>query len=131
MASGTDTTTYSYLANSSLIGGVSTTRTGSQIPSLAVTSQFDHLDRLTSVSSTNGTNVVSSHGYTYNELGQRTESVLEDGSKWGYGYDAMGEVIGGNKKWSDNVPVGNASEIVCLSPSTRPFRGDLSRQENG
>jgi RHS repeat-associated protein len=96
VTSGVDSTTYTYAANSGLVTGASTARGG--VPRLAVTSEYDALERLTSISSSSGASVISSHAYNYNLLNQRTESLLENGSKWHYQYDTMGQVTDGQKR---------------------------------
>ena len=103
ITSGSEATTYSYAANSGLISGLATVRGGT--PRLTITSSYDALERLTSISSSNGSAVVSSHVYAYDSLNRRTKSTLEDGSKWNYQYDAMGQVIAGEKKHESNWPI--------------------------
>jgi hypothetical protein len=44
---------------------------------------YDGLRRLTDIISSNGTvGVISSHGYQYNSVNQRTSATLADGSYW-------------------------------------------------
>ena len=94
-----------YEANSGLIAGQITAQDGFLKTTTAST--YDALNRLTSISTGTGaaTTGVSSHAYTYNDLNQRTESVLENGVQWDYGYDAMGQVISGQKKDAAGQPV--------------------------
>ena len=103
VVAGADTTTYTYQTDSSLLDSVVTAR--NNVTSLSGTTSYDYLERLTAISASNGTIAVSSHAYTYNDLNQRVESVLEDGSKWNYNHDVMGQVIAGNKQGADNAPV--------------------------
>ncbi len=103
VTSGTETTTYTYAANTSLITGHTTARSGT--PRLSAASAFDFLERLTSINSTSGGQTVSSHAYTHDLLNRRTESLLEDGGRWHYGYDAMGQVITGEKKHASGARV--------------------------
>jgi RHS repeat-associated protein len=100
VSDGTNSATYSYLANSPLVSQImfkqsSTTR-------MTTVNQYDYLNRLTSRSSGSGL----SYSYQYNNVNQRTEAVLGDGSHWNYGYDALGQVTSGKKYWSDWTPVG-------------------------
>ena len=96
--------TYSNIANSPLVGQItfkqaSTTR-------MTTTKQFDSLNRLTQVSTVDsGQRTVDSHAYGYNNANQRTRVTLADGSYWVYTYDNLGQVISGNKYWSDGTPV--------------------------
>ncbi len=46
-----------------------------------------------------------SFSYDYNAANQRTKRTEEDGSYWEYGYDSLGQVTSGHKKWSDTTPV--------------------------
>ncbi len=103
VTSGSETTTYTYAANSGLVTGLATTRGGT--PRLTVTSSYDALERLTSIISSNGSAVVSSHAYGFDSLNHRAESTLEDGSKWHYQYDGMGQVIAGEKRSGSNSRV--------------------------
>lgn len=103
VVSGTDTSTYNYQTDSSLLGSVTTAR--NNVTSLTTNTSYDYLERLTAISGSNGTTTISSNAYSYNNLNQRLESVLEDGSKWTYQYDGMGQVIAGNKLQAGNVPV--------------------------
>lgn len=137
VTSGTEATTYTYAANSGLIIGSATVRGGT--PRLSTTSSYDSLDRLAAISSSNGSTVVSSHGYAYDLLNHRTESVLEDGSKWKYQYDSMGQVIAGEKRSSSNSPVpgmkfgyafdgiGNRTAIT-VNGRTGTYTADVSNQ---
>ena len=100
---GTETTTYTYAADSGLVTGLATVR--GSTPRLTTTSSYDALERLTSISSSNGSAVVSSHTYGFDSLNHRAESTLEDGSKWHYQYDAMGQVIAGEKTHESNWPI--------------------------
>jgi RHS repeat-associated protein len=103
VTSGVDSTTYTYAANSGLVTGTSTARGG--VSRLAVTSQYNALERLTAISSATGATVISSHAYNYNLLNHRTESLLENGSKWDHQYDNMGQVTAGEKSNESAWPV--------------------------
>ena len=90
--------TYSYLANSPLVSQIvfkqsTTTR-------MTTTKQYDYLNRLTAISS-----AVPSFAYSYNAANQRIRSTLSDGSYWLYTYDSLGQVVAGNKYWTDGTPV--------------------------
>jgi RHS repeat-associated protein len=68
---------------------------------------YDLLDRqLSQATSVVGAgSAATSAGYAYNAASQRTNLTREDGSSWSYGYDALGQVTGGSRKWSDATPV--------------------------
>ncbi len=95
---------YSYLANSALASNI-TFRTGT-ITRMRTTKTYDALNRLLRVD-----NVIPSESrnlsfaYDYNAANQRTKRTEEDGSYWEYGYDALGQVTSGHRKWSDNSSV--------------------------
>ena len=104
---GTNSATYSYLANSALVSNIvfkqsSTTR-------MTTTKQYDNLGRLTDITSwvgTPGSGVrASSSAYQYNLANQRTAITNADGSYWVYGYDMLGQVTSGKRYWADNTPV--------------------------
>ena len=94
---------YTYEPNSSLIAGITLQNSGTT--TMTTAKNYDHLNRLQSISSSVGSNVVSSHAYLYNDANQRTRATLADGSYWAYGYDELGQVTSGNRKWSDGAPV--------------------------
>lgn len=103
VTSGNDAAAYGYLANSSLIGSITQTRGGN--PILTTSKTYDNANRLIGIGATSGSNTVSSHGYAYNTLSQRTEAQLNDGTKWNYHYDGLGQVTGASRRWSDNSAV--------------------------
>jgi RHS repeat-associated protein len=99
VSDGTDTATYTYLANSPLVGQITYAQSGTM--RMTTTKQYDYLNRLSSISSTPS----NSFGYLYNAANQRTMNRQADGSYWRYGYDSLGQVIAGNKFWVDETPV--------------------------
>ena len=97
--------TYSYVANSPLVGQVvfkqnTTVR-------MTTTKTFDNLNRLASIATvgTGSAPSVSAHTYSYNDANQRTRVNLDDGSFWIYEYDKLGQVVSGKRYWSDWTPV--------------------------
>ena len=105
VSDGTQTATYSYLANSPLVGNVTfkqntTTR-------MTTTRSYDYLNRLSvmsSVPAASGQQPVS-YSYQYNSANQRTRNATADGSYWLYEYDSLGQVKRATKYFSDGYPV--------------------------
>jgi len=103
VSDGTQSATYSYIANSPLIGQITfkqntTTR-------MTTTKQYDYLNRLLSVSSAPSASSALSFVYSHNDANQRVRVNLADGSYWSYEYDALGQVKSGKRYWSDGTPV--------------------------
>jgi YD repeat-containing protein len=103
VSSGNNTATYSYLANSPLVGQIAFANNGAV--TMTTTKQYDYLDRLTGIQSGTGISPVSSFNYAYNTANQRTLVTNVDNSHWVYQYDNLGQVISGKKYWSDGTPV--------------------------
>jgi RHS repeat-associated protein len=103
VSDGTNSATYSYLANSPLVSQIAFTNntTGRMV----TTKQHDFLNRLTNISSVAGSTTVASFAYPYNTAGQRTSVTNSDGTYWVYSYDNLGQVTAGNKYWSDGTAV--------------------------
>jgi YD repeat-containing protein len=80
-----------YLANSPLVGQIVFQQ--SAATRMTTSKQYDYLNRLSSVSSTPS----NSFAYQYNAANQRNLARLADGSYWRYGYDALRQVVSGNK----------------------------------
>jgi hypothetical protein len=99
VSDGTNSATYSYLANSSLVGQI--VFASNTMTRMTTSKQYDYLNRLSSISST----PTNSFIYEYNAANQRTLNRLWDGSYWNYGYDPLGQVIFGSKFWVDQTPV--------------------------
>jgi RHS repeat-associated protein len=103
VTNGVNTATYSYIANSPLVGqiefkqGVNTRMT--------TTKSYDFLNRLTQIASTPDADNPSLFGYTYNQANQRTRVNLSDGGYWLYQHDSLGQVTSGKRYWRDGSPV--------------------------
>lgn len=97
--------TYSYLANSRLVGQIVFTNGTSR--SMTTTKQYDYLNRLTQMSSTpsGASSVPATFNYQYNAANQRTMDTLVDGSYWVYQYDSLGQVKSGKKYWPNGTLV--------------------------
>ena|GEM_PF-791866 len=103
VSDGVRATTYAYLANSSLPAGL--TFSASAQTRLATTRSYDKLNRLTSVVSTPSGASALAFAYQYNPADQRIRASVEDGSAWVYEYDALGQVMSGQRIWADGSPV--------------------------
>ena len=99
VSDGTNSATYSYLANSPMVGQIVFASNG--VTRMTTSRQYDYLNRLSAISSSPS----NSFAYLYNAANQRTMDRLADGSYWRYGYDALGQVTAGNKFWVDETPV--------------------------
>jgi RHS repeat-associated protein len=103
VTSGTNVAVYSYLANSPLVSQIFFTN-GSTLRMTTI-KQWDHLNRLTSISSTPSVSSAVSFSYSYNDANQRTRRRDADGSMWQYSYDKLGQLTSGKKFWPDWTPV--------------------------
>jgi RHS repeat-associated protein len=95
--------TYSYLANSPLVGQIQYKQ--SSTLRMSTGKFYDYLNRLTLISNapTAGTPVL--FGYSYDNANQRTGCRLADGSYWSFRYDSLGQVVSAHKFWPDQTPV--------------------------
>jgi len=106
VSDGTLSATYSYQANSDLIGTLllkngATSR-------LTTTRVYDRWNRLQSQwSAANATALqpVVGSGYTYDTAGQRIRQDLGDGSHWTYAYDQLGQLKSALRRWPDGTLV--------------------------
>jgi RHS repeat-associated protein len=97
--------TYTREPNSPLLASVAFTRNAA--PVMTTSRMHDFFDRqLNQATILAGQgSAATAAGYAYNTASQRTQLTREDGSSWSYGYDALGQVTGGSRKWSDATPV--------------------------
>jgi RHS repeat-associated protein len=97
--------TYSYVANSALVGQIAFTNGNAW--RMTTTKQYDDLNRLTQISSAPGGSYTLplTFNYNYNAANQRTEDTLADGSYWVYKYDSLGQVTNGCKYFASGTPV--------------------------
>jgi RHS repeat-associated protein len=103
---GTIQATYGYVPNSfvDLVGAIDFAAGGST--AMTTTKSYDsNRDRLTGVASNIGATPAAGFGYHYNLAGQRDKATLADGGRWDYGYDSLGQVTGGSRKFSDGTAV--------------------------
>jgi YD repeat-containing protein len=105
---GSYSATYAYQDNSMLVGTLTSTNSGGA--GLVTSRVYDWLNRLQKISSqaySSGAAVGLPVGvsYQHNAANQRTRATTEDRSYWVYQYDALGQVISGQRFWSDGSPV--------------------------
>jgi RHS repeat-associated protein len=103
ISDGTNSATYSYLANSPLVSQV--VFSNSTALRLTTTKAYDFLNRLTNITSTPSGSSAVSFKYGYNSANQRTTVTNADNSRWVYAYDSLGQVTSGKKYWSDGTAV--------------------------
>jgi RHS repeat-associated protein len=102
VSDGTNTATYTYLANSALLDSIVFQQAG--VTRMTTTKQHDYLNRLSSISSAVGSSAID-YSYQYNSANQRTAVTNADGSYWAYEFDALGQVTSGKRRWADGTPV--------------------------
>lgn len=100
---GTRSASYSYLANSSLVGQIAFNQGGGT--AMTTTKTYDNLDRLSSISSVPASGSPVSYGYQYNAAGFRDQITLAGGDYWDIGYNTRGEVTSGARKQSGGTPL--------------------------
>jgi RHS repeat-associated protein len=61
----------------------------------------DNRRRLKNTTTSTPSALVARSNYNYNALDQRTRHEELDGSAWSYGYDSLGQILSGKKKWPD------------------------------
>jgi RHS repeat-associated protein len=125
VSDGTNGATYSYLANSSLVGQITFQQSGAT--RMTTAKQYDYLNRLSSISSTPS----NSFAYQYNAANQRIMNQLADGSYWRYGYDALGQVTSGNKYWVDETPVAGQQFDYTFDTIGNRTQTEVGGDQNG
>jgi RHS repeat-associated protein len=96
--------TYSYLTNSPFWETITFKQGGTT--RMTTRRQFDNLNRLQSILSTNASSAtLGSFSYGYNNANQRTNASLADSSKWNYGYDSLGQLKSAKRNLSSGTPV--------------------------
>ena len=105
VTAGTASATYAYLPNSDRL---QTTAFKSGLTTNLLTTRVWELgERLQRISHTVGNASVpfSALQYWYDPLQRRTQALLEDGSRWQYGYNNRDELAAGRRYWGDGAPV--------------------------
>jgi len=117
MTEGTQTATYTYLANSPLVDNIAF----KQGAALRMTNALQHdlVNRLKNIGAVPSASAPFSFGYQYNAAWQRWEVTLAHSSYWQYGYDALGQVTSGKKYISGSTPVPGATVLIALGPGAK------------
>jgi len=103
VSDGTNSATYTYVTNSSLIDNIVFAQNG--VTRATIKKQYDLLNRLTNIVATTNAVTVFSSFYTFNNANQRTTNCQADGSRWVFGYDSLGQLNSAKKYWSDGTAV--------------------------
>lgn len=101
ISDGTNSATYSYLANSPFVQQIVFTQNGAT--RMITTNGYDNLNRLTRKSSVPSAASPITFDYRYDSANQRTKVTNADGTYWIYGYDSLGQVTSGGGYWSDGT----------------------------
>ncbi len=103
VTSGVDVATYAYHPDSDLVQTL--TQAHSNAVRLTTTKLYDKLGRLLSITSVPSADSPISFDYQYNDANQRTRATLANGEYWTYGYDALGQVTNGVKRFPNGAPI--------------------------
>jgi len=98
------THTHGYMPGTGTLSSLTTTSGSSTI--LTRSLYHDRMQRLFGIVTTNATGThLSRHGYTLDAAGRRTHASRESGQGWDYGYDDIGQVTSGVKKFPDGSAI--------------------------
>ena len=96
-AQGAVSGTYGYKAGRDLVETLDHQQSGQSV--FTTQKSYDGIDRLTGIAETPGVNI-GAYSYGYNGANQRNRVDLSDGSFWQYGYDGLGQLTSGSRRWS-------------------------------
>lgn len=103
VTSGADVATYAYHPDSGLVNTL--IQSHSNAVRLTTTKLYDKLGRLQSITSVPSADSPISFAYQYNDANQRTRASLTTGEYWIYGYDGLGQVTNGVKRFPNGAPI--------------------------
>ncbi len=103
VTSGVDVATYAYHPDSDLVHTL--TQAHSNAVRLTTTKLYDKLGRLQSITSVPSADSPISYAYQYSDANQRTRATLATGEYWTYGYDPLGQVTNGVKRFPNGAPI--------------------------
>ena len=98
------TYTHGYMPGTGTLSSLTTTSGSSTI--LTRSLYHDRMQRLFGIVTANATGThLSRHGYTLDAAGRRIHASRESGQGWDYGYDDVGQVTSGVKKFPDGSAI--------------------------
>ena len=98
------THTHGYTAGTGTLSSLTATSGSSLI--LTRTLYHDRMQRLFGIVTTNASGThLSRHGYTFDDVGRRVRATRENGQRWDYGYDDVGQVTSGVKKFPNATAI--------------------------
>ena len=93
-----------YIQDTDTLSSLTTTSNSALI--LTRTLYHDRMQRLFGIVTTNGSsNTLSRHGYTLDAAGRRIHASRENGQRWDYDYDTVGEVTSAVKKFPGGTAI--------------------------
>jgi RHS repeat-associated protein len=95
--------THGYIPGTGTLSGLATTRSGNQV--VTRTLYHDRMQRLFGIANTNTAGTLTRHGYTLDGAGRRLHATRENGQRWDYGYDDVGQVTSAVKKFPDATAI--------------------------
>ncbi len=102
VAASGSTHTNSYFPGTATRANLTTTEGSTTI--LTRTLYFDRMQRLRGIVTANASGTaLSRHGYTLDNAGRRKTATRENGQRWDYGYDTLGQVTSALKKFPDGT----------------------------
>ena len=96
--------THGYIPGTGTLSSLTTAAGTTTI--LTRTLYHDRMQRLPGIETRNGAgSTLSRHGYVMDGAGRRTHATRENGQRWDYGYDHLGEVTSAVKKFPDATAI--------------------------
>jgi RHS repeat-associated protein len=104
VASSGSTHTHGYIPGTGTLANLTTTSGSTTV--LTRTLHHDRMRRLRGIVTANASgNVLSRHGYTLDAAGRRKIATRENGQRWDYGYDPLGQVTSAVKKFPGDAAI--------------------------
>jgi len=98
------THTHGYTTGTGTLSSLIATSGSSLI--LTRTLYHDRMQRLFGIVTANASGThLSRHGYTFDDVGRRVRATRENGQRWDYGYDDVGQVTSGVKKFPNATAI--------------------------
>ena len=104
VAASGSTHTHGYMPGTHTLASLTTT--SGATTTLARTLYHDRMQRLRGIVTANASGTaLSRHGYTLDDAGRRKTATRENGQRWDYGYDTLGQVTSAVKKFPSEVAI--------------------------